>query len=761
MASTIPSKIGKYDVLGVIGRGGMGVVYKATDPHLDRLVAIKMIIGAFADHPDMLARFFREAQSLGSLQHPNIVTVFDLGDYDGNPYLVMEYLEGEALDAAMSNHRPLNLIEKLAVVTHVCHGLSYAHARGVIHRDIKPANIMLNSEGGVKIFDFGIAYAGKANLTRTGKVMGTLRYMAPEQFNSKSADFRTDIFSTGVVLYQLLSNHLPFEAENTASTILKIVQDPPLPLSTFLSAYPPAMEPILLRALAKNPHDRYSSADEFALDLQELQGQLKEELISREMQEVALFLQQGDVYKAKSSLIRVLKFDKQHSAANRLLRDVQQRINQDEISKEVRELRQHAENAVAEEQFEKALEHVDLALGLDRDNAGLQQLRENIRSASARFEKLRTTLEIAKTAQAEGKLNAAQEAVEAALAIAPDDTAAKTLYGQISREAEERSRQTSEAAIEKNWPTSEAMMRHWLETRASVEDLADLQALIQERKEKQSIKSVMDAVQVNANLQENAPAEPAEVSAPPVFVQEPEPATPAFTSPAATLANQDPPAEPMSSQLSSAAENTQVDAHVSEEVEREQTLRDEGVLEKADKRTASAGSAEPLIQPGVGSDHWQEAWLPIIERQLAVFIGPLAKVLVKRAAAKTTSTLGLYTILAGSLELEKDKAAFLAKRAELTQNKAPIPSPSSEPADALRQADRAADDTSSEITPAVIGQAARRLANHLGPIALVLAKKDAQRATGLKNFYELLAEHLVDPIERQRFLKDAGVRKGS
>jgi eukaryotic-like serine/threonine-protein kinase len=182
VASPIPTKIGKYDILGVIGRGGMGVVYKATDPHLDRLVAIKMIIGAFAEHPDMLARFFREAHSLGSLQHPNIVTVFDLGDYDGNPYLVMEYLEGECLDAIMTNQRPLSLIDKLAVVIHVCHGLSYAHARGVIHRDIKPANIMLNKEGGVKIFDFGIAYAGKANLTRTGKVMGTLRYMAPEQF---------------------------------------------------------------------------------------------------------------------------------------------------------------------------------------------------------------------------------------------------------------------------------------------------------------------------------------------------------------------------------------------------------------------------------------------------------------------------------------------------------------------------------------------------------------------------------------------------
>ena len=135
MATLVPGKIGKYDVTRIIGRGGMGVVYQATDPFLDRRVAIKMITATFAEDPDMLKRFFREAQSLGSLQHPNIVTVFDLGDYNGNPYLVMEYLEGEGLDSVLSNHRQLSLLEKITVVIQVCHGLGYAHRRGVIHRD--------------------------------------------------------------------------------------------------------------------------------------------------------------------------------------------------------------------------------------------------------------------------------------------------------------------------------------------------------------------------------------------------------------------------------------------------------------------------------------------------------------------------------------------------------------------------------------------------------------------------------------------------
>jgi serine/threonine protein kinase len=439
MTTPFPSKIGKYDVTGVIGRGGMGVVYQATDPHLDRRVAIKMITGAFSENPDMLKRFFREAQSLGSLQHPNIVTVFDLGDFGGNPYFVMEFLEGEGLDVLLAKCQ-LNLLEKISIMIQVCAGLAYAHRRGVIHRDIKPANIMINKDGGVKIFDFGIAHAGQTNVTRTGEVIGTLRYMAPEQINSKTVDSRTDIFSTGVVLYQLITDHLPFDGDNTASTLMKIVSEAPPPLGNFLTAYPPEMEEILLKALAKNPNERYATADDFAMDLAQLQGQLKEELIGSEMQEVALLIDQGEVYKAQSSLQRVLKIDQQHTRANRLLREVQQRIQRDELGKQVRGLRERAEQALADEQFDQAMEHVDRALGLDRDNFDLMQLREAIREAVVRAEKLHNALKAAEAAQAEGKLDAAKDAVEAALAVAPNDTQAKTLYRLISREMEERAR---------------------------------------------------------------------------------------------------------------------------------------------------------------------------------------------------------------------------------------------------------------------------------------------------------------------------------
>jgi len=441
MASNVPAKIGKYDVIDVIGRGGMGIVYKATDPHLDRLVAIKMMIGPFGDNPDFLKRFYREAQSLGGLQHPNIVTVYDLGDYGGNPYLVMQYLEGEPLDSVLRNRRPLSLLEKINITILVCQGLSYAHHRGVVHRDIKPANIMLARDGSVKIFDFGIAHVGDQNVTRTGEIIGTLSYMSPEQVNAKPVDARTDIFSAGVVLYQIYTNHLPFEGESIHATRLKIVHDPPPPLRNFFSTYPAELENILLRALAKDPDERYSSADEFALDLTQLQAQLKQELIRQEMQAAALLLERGDIYKAQDSLLRVLKIDQHHTNATRLIREVQQRIKKEEIVGQVRGLRQRAEEALADHQFETAQECVERAISLDRNNVDLHKLSEEIRTGASRAKKLHDALKRAESAHAEGELDTAKGAAEEALELAPDDTEAKSLYRLIHRDWVERSRQ--------------------------------------------------------------------------------------------------------------------------------------------------------------------------------------------------------------------------------------------------------------------------------------------------------------------------------
>src|SRR5579872_1292181 len=202
------AKIGKYEVLDTLGRGGMGVVYRAIDPRIGRLVAIKMITGDYAKDPDYLNRFYREARSTGTLQHPNIVTVYDLGDQDGIPYLVMEYLEGDSLEKIIKEKRPFTLTEKLSIMIQACEGLGYAHQRQVIHRDVKPGNVVVLKDGVVKIVDFGIAQLGNERFTRTGQVIGSLYYMSPEQIQGLEVDARSDIYSTGVLLFEFIAGVL-------------------------------------------------------------------------------------------------------------------------------------------------------------------------------------------------------------------------------------------------------------------------------------------------------------------------------------------------------------------------------------------------------------------------------------------------------------------------------------------------------------------------------------------------------------------------
>lgn len=275
MTSGTVTRIGKYEVLEVIGRGGMGTVYKALDPRMDRIVAIKMVAGGFAENEEQLRRFYREARSTGMLKHPGIVMVHDLGDDEGNPYLVMEYLEGAPLNKLVERGVEFTVTEKLDIIINVCHALHYAHGRGVVHRDIKPANIMVLRDGSIKIVDFGIALIADHSLTRTGQVMGTIHYMPPEQINGQAVDGRTDIFAAGVILYRLLTGRLPFEGIDTVSTMRMILNETPPPLRKYLHGVPEELEKTLQRALAKDRDARYASAGQFAADLARLREHVR------------------------------------------------------------------------------------------------------------------------------------------------------------------------------------------------------------------------------------------------------------------------------------------------------------------------------------------------------------------------------------------------------------------------------------------------------------------------------------------------------
>lgn len=435
------SKVGKYDVVDVLGRGGMGVVYKALDPGIGRLVAIKMMTVGFAENPDLLRRFYREAQSTGTLQHPNIVIVYELGDQDGNPYLVMEFLEGESLDKFIATRRQLTLVQRLDILIQMCNGLNYAHSRGVVHRDIKPANIVILKDGKVKIVDFGIARIGGDALTRTGQVVGTINYMSPEQISGQVVDGRSDIFSGGVVAYQLLTSALPFDGNDTAAILLKIINEDPPPLSAYMRDCPPDLEEVVLRALTKDRDERYQTAEDFGLDLMRVRETLLRQQVDQYIEQAQEAVANSQLAKGKELLLEVLKVDTQNIKAKQLLQQIQQMIQKQQRSEQVRQLRELADAAIAQKQHGEALSYLDQALSLDKTNVEMRNLREMVLQAKQQRQKLDEALLRAEAAKQADDLEGAEAAAAEALQLDANSTRAKSLHASVAKMLAERLRQ--------------------------------------------------------------------------------------------------------------------------------------------------------------------------------------------------------------------------------------------------------------------------------------------------------------------------------
>src|SRR5215470_10574195 len=262
----IPRSVGKYEVVDAIGAGGMGTVYRAFDPTLERMVALKIV------HLDRLhevdpgqlrERFRNEARAVARLNHPAIVTIFDYDDQDPvGAYIAMEYVQGCALDEYVCQRPEMNLEDAVSAMQQVLAGLAYAHGKDVVHRDIKPSNLLVTRDGLVKITDFGIARIGPRNTTQTGMLVGTPQYMAPEQYMGGLVDHRCDIHAAGAVLYELLTGAPPFTG-TSAEVMYKVCQEVPKPLSSVNPAIPPAFDPIVAKALEKQAVNRYASALEF------------------------------------------------------------------------------------------------------------------------------------------------------------------------------------------------------------------------------------------------------------------------------------------------------------------------------------------------------------------------------------------------------------------------------------------------------------------------------------------------------------------
>ena len=264
-----PRQVGRYQITERIGRGGMASVYRAHDPGIDRTIAIKFLHAAYCEEEEYRARFLREARAAGMLSHPNIVTVHDVGEIEGRPYMAMELIEGEPMNELMARSGPMPIRDTLVIVLQLTKALDYAHGKGIVHRDIKPSNIMvLKGTSTVKVTDFGIAHvaggASSTHQTRVGDVLGTPQYMSPEQTKGSKVDGRSDLFSVGIILYQMLSGAPPFQGDSIVALAMKIATEEPTPIEKLRPNLPPGVRRIVERCLAKQPERRFQTGQELA-----------------------------------------------------------------------------------------------------------------------------------------------------------------------------------------------------------------------------------------------------------------------------------------------------------------------------------------------------------------------------------------------------------------------------------------------------------------------------------------------------------------
>lgn len=496
-------------MIDLLGRGGMGLVYRAFDRQLNREVAIKTVTEGFTGDQEMLQRFYREAAKTAALRHPNIVVVYDLGEQDGFPYIVMEYLSGDPLDRLIQSTQPQTLPFKLKVVEQVCYALGYAHRNDMIHRDVKPANVIVQPDGVAKLLDFGIARQEKndGRLTRTGSVIGTIQYMAPERLKDGPFDGRSDIFSLGVLMFQLLTGQLPFTGDY--SIVQKILTEKHPPLGQFLRDYPPALDDILDRALAKNPADRYSTADDMAAEIASLAEELKKEQVSDWMQRAERLVQQDQYITARDVLLRLLKVDTQHTRARQLISQVQQSLVLRQRAEQIRQLREQAEEAACDKRYEEAFLDLQQACSLDPANPELSELLEAVRQKKERRELVDGYLQDAATARDRGDLEGAEARIAKALEVDRDDSRVRAAHVALARLIEETARQAKAAELLEN-ARKEIGARHFtaaMEVLAEAErvdpsnpELIKLQAAAKSGREQEQRRRILEQLQNEVSI---------------------------------------------------------------------------------------------------------------------------------------------------------------------------------------------------------------------------------------------------------------------
>jgi predicted Zn-dependent protease len=433
------NRIGRYDVEAELGRGGFGQVFRAKDPTVGRMVAIKTLTAE--GEPEMLTRFRNEAAAAGKLRHQNIVVIYDFGEQDGSPYLVMELLDGKDLERIITSRWPLKLLDKLDIMRQVASGLHHAHINGIVHRDVKPANIMLLPDGTVKIMDFGIALLTQATATRLtpkGSLIGSLPYVAPEQFyDGAASDALTDIFAYGVTCYKLLTNVHPFQAEEMAGLMYNIVNKPADPLRALSPECPEALEQAVFKMLAKDRDSRYQNFEDVQFDLEPIIRDLRKERVSELIAEAGGLIPDGQLEAALSLVRQALEIEPGHRAARDMREDLQRRIKDRELRPRIAGLVSAGRDQLQARQFEKAIQTFESALRLDRSNPQLQTLINGARASWDNAQRAARLAADARRLLESGEVTAAHKSILEALSLDQEDKQVQELRASIETRLQE------------------------------------------------------------------------------------------------------------------------------------------------------------------------------------------------------------------------------------------------------------------------------------------------------------------------------------
>ncbi len=416
----------------------MGVVYRARDPFINRLVALKTITTGVADDPAMLQRFYREAQSAGGLQHPNIVTIYDMGEAGSLPYIAMELVEGENLDQVIARRSALPITLKVVYAQQACRAFDYAHKRGIVHRDIKPGNVMVNKDGTVKVVDFGIARVLETSRTQTGMLIGTFAYMSPEQYHGEHADERSDIWSFGVLFYELLCYQKPFVGPTPASLMHNICNEEPAPLRKVLPECPAELELAVSKMLRKLPSERYQSMEDVLLDLDPICRTLQSQAVADLLGQTHQLFDEKRFAEARDLARQAVQLESTNQEARQMLDKANAELKRILNRPKVQQFVDKGQTLLGEGKLQEAKTAADHALQLDSSFMPAEELQRAIRAEIDRARIIAESLETAKQHLAEGLPNEAETLLAQVLEADPANVQAQSLRQQALKEKAER-----------------------------------------------------------------------------------------------------------------------------------------------------------------------------------------------------------------------------------------------------------------------------------------------------------------------------------